>query len=172
MSNYAMQRSLVSVRIVASIALAFMVTICIAAIPASNGYPFRQGNIQLEPLGEGELEYGCGCTFSVPVGEKGVGQFLLQWLYEAKAKLRINGSLHQLTLTHVEPDAEISPPTIGSRKHFRLMDDNLKVSVECTTYFVCPPESEECESTGFEGYMEVDTGGEKARFPVRGGCGC
>jgi hypothetical protein len=110
-----------------------MATICLAAIPPDSGYPFRQGDIELEPLTEGDLEYGCGCTFSIPVGEKGMGKFLVQWLYEEKAKLRINGSLHHLILHAVVPDDEISPPTIGSKKNFTLSDVILKVHINCST---------------------------------------
>ena len=133
-------------------------------------YPFRQYGIEIQPLKE-EFKYGCGCAFHMPIGEKGIGALLLQWLYEEPAQIRLNGVLRNLKIENAEPSNEVVTPAVGDSKHFLLGGDGVGIRIQCATMSVCPPDSTECESI-HQGMMTIQSGSDKAIYPVRGGCGC
>jgi len=127
---------------------------------------------QLRPLTEADVEYGCGCSFSEPIGEEGIGRFLILWLYEEKAKLRLGDTLHLLDLVDVESVAHKELPQLGDKQSFHLIGDGLEVRIDCTTSRVCELDSESCEATWFDGFMQIRSGSESETIPVRGACGC
>jgi hypothetical protein len=139
---------------------------------ADESYPFRQDGIEIQPLNQEEFKYGCGCAFHIPIGEKGIGALLLQWLYEKPAQIRLNGGLRNLKVEYAEPPDEVVTPTVGDKKLFLLDGDGVGVRIQCTTTSVCRPDSAECESLWYEGTMTVQNGSDTANHPVRGGCGC
>lgn len=128
--------------------------------------------IQLRPLAEEDIEYGCGCSFNEPIGEKGIGRFLVMWLYEEKAKLRLGDQLYELEVSAAKSNSHSQPPILGEKTDFYLSGNGLEVKINCTTSRVCTPEDEACEATWFDGVMHITNGGQSSTTPVRGACGC
>jgi len=138
---------------------------------SEKNYRFQQDGILLEPLRTEDLDYGCGCFFHVPIGDKGMGDFLVTWLLDETAKIRVNGHLTRLRVVSDRSEHTAGEIALGQKRTFLLENDGVSVHINCTTSRLCEPGGE-CESIGYDGEMLISDGAYQARFEIRGGCGC
>jgi len=127
--------------------------------------------IHLTPLPKAELEGGCGCFFRTGDGS---GQVVFaQDSDQNEASVGINGKVVRTTLESKDDKPKRTQgESVGDRFHQVQRLDDLRVTLDYETTWVCPENDEGCEVTRYRGTLTVIRGKQSRSFKVVGECGC
>jgi hypothetical protein len=132
-----------------------------------------QSQIQLTPLQENEITYGCGCSFHLHNRPAEVSNIILMWEVGEAAKMRISGKSVSLHVSESKSDTKPGVrEKVGDRTVYELKATHWSVKVDCRATKVCAGDSTSCESTSYVGQVLVTSPSTRKVFEVHGTCGC
>ncbi len=116
------------------------------------------------------IELGCSCGYRIDDESKYMPIFK-SWLGWIDPEMYIDGKLVQVTPSKLEVIP--ATPKLGDKFTQKFIFEGREVIFDNVISFVCPPENEFCENTGFDSSIRID--GNQCSVEIKGYkgfCGC
>lgn len=129
-------------------------------------------SIKLQPLvADQDFASGCGCSVGTMKGEEFSTLLFSEYGNGSPAIVKVNG--RRLSLPFVSSTEKEENPQIGDRFTKVYSDGKLKITLDHETNFVCGPQEEECEVTGYKVDAVLERGNVRTELKsLEGDCGC
>ena len=131
------------------------------------------GQVQIQPLQEKDVDFGCGCSFRLPGATPELSNIILMWEEGGPAKMRINGRLETLTVSKPKIYYKLEDfEKVGDRTVYKLTSSRWSATVDCQATKVCSRDDDSCESTSYMATLFLTSPKAKESFKLQGSCGC
>lgn len=132
------------------------------------------GQVEIAELKNSDVVNGCSCGFQTAAEAKKADsqKFLfLSELGSGEGWMNINGKDTKLKLVKTTENTR-RRAKVGERFYEEYSAAGVKVRIDYTTKWVCPPRDESCEVTNYDVTITVTKGKTSKTIKAKGSCGC
>lgn len=132
------------------------------------------GQIKIAELKNSDVVDGCSCGFQTAVEAKKPDSQKFLFLSElgtSEGWMNINGKDIKLKLVKTTENTR-RRARVGDRFYEEYSSPGVKVRIDYTTKWVCPPRDESCEVTNYDVAITVTKGKSSKTLKAKGSCGC
>ena len=127
-----------------------------------------QSKIQLGYVRHGD--FGCGCYFARNKTDLRKRRYIYSESMDGPAYINVNGK--NLELQPIASSETNGEEGVGRRSWQTFTAGDLRIRLELTVTWVCPPKDEGCEVTYYKAILTVSGKGQKITENLTGMCGC
>lgn len=127
-----------------------------------------QSKIQLGYVKNGDI--GCGCSFARNKTDLRQRRYIYSESMDEPAYINVNGK--NLKLQPVASSDTKTKERVGQRSWETFTAKGLKIRLDKTVTWVCPPKDEACEVTYYKATLTVSGKGQTITETLTGNCGC
>ena len=132
------------------------------------------GQVKIAELKNSGVVDGCNCGFQTAVEAKKPDSQKFLFLSELGSRegwMNINGKDTKLKLVKTTDNSR-RRARVGDRFYEEYSAPGVKVRIDYTTKWVCPPRDESCEVTNYDVTITVTKGKTSKTVKAKGSCGC
>ena len=130
--------------------------------------PVPQNKIELSYVTNPEI--GCGCSFARNKTDLRLRRYIYIQGIDDPAYININGK--NLELQPVDSSELNGKVKVGTQAWETFTAGDLKIRLDTTVTWVCPPNDESCEVTYYKAKLTVNGKGQEIKEMLTGHCGC
>lgn len=127
-----------------------------------------QPKLQLGYVKNGDI--GCGCSFARNKTDLRQRRYIYSESMGEPAYINVNGK--NLKLHPVASSETGGKEKVGKHSWETFTADGLKIRLDKTVTWVCPPKDEACEVTYYKAMLTVSGKGQTITETLTGMCGC
>jgi hypothetical protein len=132
------------------------------------------GQVKIAELKNSDVVEGCSCGFQTAIEAKKQNSQKFLFLSEVGSNagwMNINGKDTKLKLVKTTQNTR-RRAKVGDRFYEEYSAPGVKVRIDYTTKWVCPPRDESCEVTNYDVHITVTKGKTSKTIKAKGSCGC